>query len=176
MQYSKMSEIVFLSLGSNLGNREALLESALDELGRRNVRIQVVSSLYETEPVDWTGQPTFLNLACMADTDLSPRELLLCCKEIEQDLGRRTGMAKGPREIDIDILLFGDRIVDDHDLRIPHPGLTRRRFVLVPLVEIAPCAIDPASGETAAVLLSRCPDRSGVQRLYETRMRPKPSG
>jgi 2-amino-4-hydroxy-6-hydroxymethyldihydropteridine diphosphokinase len=157
-----MTDSVFLSLGSNLGNREVSLNGALERLARRGVRIEVRSSLYETEPVDFKPQPPFLNLVCRSSTSLDPGGLLACCKSIERDLGRRPSPPKGPRPIDIDILIFGRIVLSSPVLTIPHPSLAVRRFVLAPLAEIAPELIDPRSGHTIARLLEDCPDRSAV--------------
>jgi len=124
---------VYLSLGSNLGDREANLRAALDRLEPRRI-----SPTYETAPVDYTAQPFFLNLVAEIETDLMPLQLLSRTQRIERELGRVRGIPKGPRVIDIDILLFGSRVMRTKRLEIPHPRMQDRRFVLVPLADLAP--------------------------------------
>ncbi|MFQ5886235.1 MAG: 2-amino-4-hydroxy-6-hydroxymethyldihydropteridine diphosphokinase [Anaerolineae bacterium] len=137
----------YLSLGSNLGNREANIKSALKMLGQE-ARIVKVSSLYETEPVGYRDQPWFLNLVCAVETDLSPQALLELVKTIEKGLGRKPTRRFGPRLIDIDILFYDGLILDSPDLVIPHPRLAERAFVLLPLREIAPKLVHPLLGTT----------------------------
>ena len=153
-------EVAYLGLGSNLGNREANLSRAITELGRE-VSIDRISSVYDTEPVGYKEQPRFLNLVCRARTRLSPRRLLALVKSIESRLGRVPTVSNGPRLIDIDILLLGNRVIDIPGLVIPHPGLSRRAFVLVPLNEIAPGLIHPMSHRAVRDLLQDV-DRAGV--------------
>jgi 2-amino-4-hydroxy-6-hydroxymethyldihydropteridine diphosphokinase len=140
-------EPVYLSLGSNIGDRAGNLQAAIDRL-RAFGEIVAVSSFYETEPVEFTAQAWFLNCAVALSTEKTPRELLAGILDIEQQLGRRRGQAKGPRVIDIDIVLFDDLIVEDPGLKIPHPAMHERRFVLEPLAEIAPDAYHPALKRT----------------------------
>jgi len=143
---------VLLSLGSNLGDRVRYLERALEQL-RREIRIERVSSIYETRPVGDLDQPWYLNLVCMATTSLKPRALLEYINAIEAALGRkRGGERNAARTIDIDILAYDDRIIDEPDLEIPHPRVTERGFVLEPLVEIAPEWRHPSEGRTALEL------------------------
>ncbi len=137
-----MHEVVYLSLGSNVGDRAGNLHAAIDRL-RALGHVVAVSSLYETEPVEFTSQPWFLNCAVKLNTNRTPQELLAGILDIEQQLGRRRGQLKGPRIIDLDILLFGNAIVDDPGLTIPHPAMHERRFVLEPLAEIAPDVLHP---------------------------------
>lgn len=142
-------QTVYLSLGSNLGDRRDNLTSAVARLERAYMAVRRTSSLYETEPVDLTEQPRFLNIVLEGDVKVSsPFELLEATQAIERDLGRtREGSVhRGPRVIDIDILLFGDSVVMDERLTIPHPRMTVRRFVLEPLVEIAPDVRHPETG------------------------------
>ncbi len=135
---------VFLGLGSNLGDRVRLVEQALAALeGSGRVRVVRRSSLYETAPVGRTDQPAFVNMVALVETDLPPADLLALAHEVERSLGRVRGERWGPRPIDIDILLYGDVVVDAPGLVIPHPEITRRRFVLEPLLEIAPHAALP---------------------------------
>jgi 2-amino-4-hydroxy-6-hydroxymethyldihydropteridine diphosphokinase len=142
-------QTVYLSLGSNLGDRRDNLTSAVARLERAYMTVWRTSSLYETEPVDLTEQPWFLNIVLQGEVKVSsPFELLDATQAIEQDLGRtREGSVhRGPRVIDIDILLFGEFLVTDERLTIPHPRMTVRRFVLEPLVEIAPDVRHPETG------------------------------
>ena len=154
----------YLGLGSNLGHREANIKSALKMLGQ-GPRILEVSSLYETEPMGYKDQPWFLNLVCSIETDLSPQALLNLVKAIERNLGRKPTLRFGPRPIDIDILFYDDLILDSPDVTIPHPRLLERAFVLVPLKEIAPDLVHPASGLTIEELLARVEKPERV-RLY----------
>ncbi len=158
---------VYLSLGSNQGDRREFLARALSRLELDGNRIVDCSSVYETEPVDLVDQPSFFNLACALGSPFGPGSLLRRCQLIETDLGRRRSIPKGPRVIDIDLLFFADRLVDTPELKIPHPSFQNRRFVLVPLTEIAPELRDPRTGDTMRVLLERCPDHSWVRRVGE---------
>ncbi len=152
---------VYLGLGSNMGNRQENLEKALDFLSQR-LRVARVSSMYDTEPLGNTDQPRFLNLACRVNTVLEPAALLALAKGIESKMGRAFGKANGPRPIDIDILIYGDRIMDTPDLVIPHPRMTERAFVLVPLAEIAPDLRNPANGKTVREMLAGITEMQGV--------------
>ncbi len=134
---------VYLSLGSNLGNRALNIYAALRHLGA-GIRLEEISSLYETEPVGLKDQPWFLNLVCCGETELSPEALLDLAKRIEQHLGRREAVRFGPRIIDIDILLYDDLLLNTPHLQIPHPRLHERAFVLTPLTELAPDLVHPA--------------------------------
>jgi len=137
-----MKTVAYLSLGSNIGDREANLRAAIARLNEFG-DVTAVSGLYETEPVEVVDQPWFINCAVALATDLSAEELLAGVLTIERSMGRERTRPKGPRNIDIDILLFGDAVVDSPALTIPHPGLATRQFVLAPLSEIAPEAVHP---------------------------------
>lgn len=152
----------FLGLGSNEGHPLRSIESALRELPERGARLVRSSHFYRTEPVGGPPQGWFLNAVAEVDFPGEPLELLRACQAIESLHGRMRGERNAPRTLDVDIILFGDRIVDSVDLTIPHPRFRERLFVLVPLVEIAPAAFDPVTGLTLRELLARCPDRSAV--------------
>ena len=151
-----------LSLGSNLGDRRAHLHDALRLLAGE-VDVIHVSSLYETAPVGIRDQPDFLNLAVAAESDRDPGDLLAAMKRVEHAVGRRPTFRWGPRVLDIDILVYGDRVIETPELTIPHRGLANRAFVLVPLAEIAPNAVHPVLGETLAELLEKVPGRESVR-------------
>ncbi len=127
----------YLGLGANLGDREANLRETLQMLQRYG-ELLVVSSIYETAPWGYLDQPDFLNCVCAIATELDPAALLIATQGVERELGRRPNFRFGPRLIDVDILLFGDTVFESDDLEIPHPRMTQRAFVLVPLAEIAP--------------------------------------
>ena len=149
-----MSKLVYLSLGSNLGDRERSLEQAIDLLARAGVRILRRSHVYETEPQDVRDQPWFLNLVVEAETDFFPKQLLARLQQIEREFGRKRIKPKGPRTIDIDILLYGSAVIETDDLVVPHPRLAERRFVLEPLAELVPDLRHPVTRCTIAEMLS----------------------
>lgn len=160
-------QIIYLSLGSNVGDRADNLRRAIAALEGAGVRVGKVSSIYETEPVDLREQPWFLNCVVKAETELPAAELLKKMRQIESLMGSKKIVAKGPRLIDLDILLYGDESIDTPELQVPHPRMHLRRFVLVPLAEIAPGLRHPSWNATAANLLARTPDKSLVRKLPE---------
>ena len=155
---------VYLSLGSNLGDRKANLRSAIERLQAVG-DVVGVSSFYETEPVEVTEQPWFLNCAVALEVDQSPRNLLAALLKLEVEMGRQRVQKKGPRKIDVDILLFGDAIVNEKGLTIPHPGLPERRFVLEPLAEIDPVIRHPKLGKTIQELRDALPPGQMVRKI-----------
>jgi len=160
-------ETAYLSLGSNLGDRENHLRDAISRLSRCG-RVLSVSSIYETEPLDFTEQPWFLNSAIAFATTLGPEQLMTEILHIEQGLGRERTQPKGPRIIDIDLLLWGDLILDSAGLTVPHPQMHRRRFVLEPLAEIAPEANHPVLHKSVGELLENLPRGQIVRKIKTT--------
>jgi 2-amino-4-hydroxy-6-hydroxymethyldihydropteridine diphosphokinase len=163
-----MSREGYLGLGSNVGDRRANLQAAADALPRRGVDVLASSSVYETEPVgDVLDQPDFLNACVRVRTALAPEALLDACKAVERELGRATGGVRhGPRPIDVDVLLLGDETYRSERLSLPHEQVTSRRFVLVPLLELAPDLVVPGAGPAAAALAARR-DAAAVRRAGE---------
>jgi 2-amino-4-hydroxy-6-hydroxymethyldihydropteridine diphosphokinase len=157
---------VYLSLGSNVGNRHHNLAQAIDRLSGLG-QVRNVSSFYQTEPVEFTHQPWFLNCAVALETQKMPKQFLSAIRKIEQDLGRRRQPAqpKGPRTIDIDILVFGNSAIDTPNLTIPHPALHKRRFVLEPLAEIAPDLRHPILKKTIRELHDALPPGPAVRKV-----------
>jgi 2-amino-4-hydroxy-6-hydroxymethyldihydropteridine diphosphokinase len=154
---------IYLSLGSNIQDRALNIARAVEALPAHGVRVLLQSSLYETEPVELRVQDWFLNCAVEVDTQLTPQELMHELLEIERSMGRLRLAPKGPRIIDMDILLFGTAIVREPRLEIPHPRMAERRFVLVPFAEIAPGTIHPQLKKTITALLVETPDKSEVR-------------
>jgi 2-amino-4-hydroxy-6-hydroxymethyldihydropteridine diphosphokinase len=154
----------YLSLGSNIGERAANIARAVGELGHRGVRVTRTSSLYETEPVEFTEQPWFLNSVIEVETDLPAAELMKAALEVEHAMGRERNVPKGPRAIDIDILLYGDLVIRTPELDVPHPRMAERLFVLAPMAEIAPGVVHPVLKKDMAELLTETNDSSEVRR------------
>ena len=158
----------YLSLGSNVGDRVSHIRKACELLPAAGVEVRRVSSLYRTEPVDFSPQRWFINCVAEAETDLMPLRLLKALQSVERQLGRRPGIPKGPRPIDIDILFYDDQVVETEELIIPHPRLTEREFVLVPLDEIAPEMVHPVSGLTVRQMRDAITEKQGVFKWEET--------
>jgi 2-amino-4-hydroxy-6-hydroxymethyldihydropteridine diphosphokinase len=156
---------VYLSLGSNIGDRGKNLRAAIAALAEANVRLARISSFYETEPVDLREQPWFLNCVVQAETEVPPLDLLRALRGIESRMGSTKLVPKGPRLIDLDILLYGDESIDTPELQVPHPRMLQRRFVLVPLAEVAPHLRHPSWDATAEEMLVRTSDSSMVRKL-----------
>jgi 2-amino-4-hydroxy-6-hydroxymethyldihydropteridine diphosphokinase len=162
---STKPEIVFLSLGSNVGDREKNLRTAIAALPELGVKLKKVSSIYETEPVDFLEQPWFLNCVVEGETTVPPATLLKRLRELEQQMGSKKPVPHGPRLIDLDILVYGERTIDSPELQVPHPRMHLRRFVLAPLAEVAPDLKHPTWSGTAAQLLNGLSDDSAVKKL-----------
>jgi 2-amino-4-hydroxy-6-hydroxymethyldihydropteridine diphosphokinase len=158
-------EIVFLSLGSNVGDRPENLRAAIAALPGAGVDVKRVSSIYETEPVDLLEQPWFLNCVVQGETTVPAVELLRALREIERRMGSKKLIARGPRLIDIDILLYGQQTIDSPELQVPHPRMHLRRFVLAPLAELAPDITHAQWSATAAQLLASTEDQSVVTKI-----------
>ena len=162
-----MHKLVYLSLGSNVGDRAANLNAAIARLGAFG-EVVAVSSFYETEPVEFAAQPWFLNCAVKLDTEKMPKQLLAAILDLEQKMGRRRVQKGGPRSIDIDILLFGNSIVDTQGLTVPHPAMHQRRFVLEPLAEIAPDIRHPVFKRTIRELRDSLRPGQAVRKVSKT--------
>jgi 2-amino-4-hydroxy-6-hydroxymethyldihydropteridine diphosphokinase len=152
-----MKKTVYLGLGSNIGDREANLHAAIERLPEAGVRVLRVSPIYETEPVEYTAQAWFLNLVVEGETDVFPMQLLSRTARLERELGRIRTIAKGPRTIDIDILFYARAVVKTARLEIPHRRIAERRFVLVPLADLAPALRHPATRQTVREMLAAAP-------------------
>jgi 2-amino-4-hydroxy-6-hydroxymethyldihydropteridine diphosphokinase len=159
-----VKKTVYLGLGSNVGDRERNLQRALEQMETPDLHIVRASPIYETEPVDYTQQPWFLNQVAEAETELFPMQLLARVGRVERTLGRVRGIPKGPRIIDIDILFFGRAVARTAKLEIPHPGIAGRRFVLMPLADLAPDLRHPVTHKTVREMLEAAPTHK-IRRL-----------
>ena len=159
-------KLIYLSLGSNLGDRAANLERAIEALQGIGAPVLRRSSIYETEPVDFLAQPWFLNCVVEAETSLMPRQLLHALQGIERAFGSRKLVARGPRIIDLDILFYGASVIRMEEMEIPHPRMAQRRFVLVPLAELAPGLHHPVLGATIAELIAAAGGKTTI-RLWQ---------
>lgn len=159
-----MPHTAYLSLGSNVGDRDANLHEAIRRLQAYG-SITAVSTFYETEPVEFMAQDWFLNCVVQLETEQTPRDLLQSILDTEQSMGRKRPQSKGPRNIDIDILLFDHSVENDADLTIPHPAMHQRRFVLAPLAEIAPNVEHPVLHKTAKELLEALPAGQAIRKI-----------
>jgi 2-amino-4-hydroxy-6-hydroxymethyldihydropteridine diphosphokinase len=169
--------VVYLGLGSNLGDRAANLRAALARLGEAGVALRRLSPLYETEPVGVRDQPWFLNAVAEAETALEPQALLAAAKAVERAVGRTPGPRWGPRAVDVDLLLYGDRQVADAEpwLVIPHPELWRRRFVLVPLADLRPDLLAPDGTSIGARIAALAAAEAGAVRAWsDPHPQPRP--
>lgn len=167
---------VYLSLGSNVGDRERSLQGSIDLLGEAGLRILRSSPVYETEPLEYRAQGWFLNLVLEAESGLFPLQLLHKIQRVEKELGRRRTVAKGPRSIDIDILLFGKFVVETPELVIPHPKMHERRFVLEPMAELAPDLRHPVLRRTMRDLLAGTQAQVARRVEWTPRMRSQEPG
>jgi 2-amino-4-hydroxy-6-hydroxymethyldihydropteridine diphosphokinase len=158
-------EIVFLSLGSNIGDREKSLRGAIAALPELGVKIKNISSIYETAPVDLLEQPWFLNCVVRGETTVPPVALLKELRALEQRMGSKKLVPRGPRLIDLDILLYGEQTIDSPELQVPHPRMHLRHFVLEPLAEIAPDLTHPSWNASAAHLLAALGHKSTVKKI-----------
>ena len=148
---------IYLSLGSNIGDREVNLRKAVEQLASPDLRVLRTSRIYETEPVDYVDQAWFLNQVVEAETSLFPMRLLTRIARIERSLGRTRAVPKGPRTLDIDILFYGTAVVRTARLEIPHPRIAERRFVLAPLAELAPGHLHPITHRSVRQMLEDAP-------------------
>lgn len=161
-----MSKVAYLSLGSNVGDRDGNLKEAIRRLQTIG-SVQSVSSVYETEPVEFTAQGWFLNCVVALETQETPGRLMAKLLDIEREMGRVRTRKKGPRIIDIDILLFANVVVNSPEVTIPHPAMTQRRFVMEPLAEIAPAVMHPTLNKTARELLEDLPAGPIVRKITQ---------
>lgn len=156
---------VWIGLGTNIEPRETHFIRALEKISsHQQIEMKHISSIYETEPVDYTDQADFLNMVVEIETELNPDEVLRYCQEIENDLGRVRTVRYGPRTLDLDVLIYGKEIVDAPDLSVPHPRMQERVFVLVPLAEINEDIYVPGLDKTVQEILIDLPeaDRTGI--------------
>ncbi len=161
-------EKVYLCLGGNIGDTRYYLQNAVAMIGRRIGRVVSQSAVYQSEPWGFNAEQMFLNQVVVAETELEPHAVLELCLQIEAELGRtRSGNGYEPRTIDIDIVFFGQQIISQPDLQVPHPLMHQRNFVLRPLADVAPNFVHPVSGLTVRQLADECEDKGKVEKLLE---------
>lgn len=158
-------EKILLSLGSNIGDKKSYLTTAIDYISETLVRVDKISSIYSSEPVGYKDQDWFYNLCVLGKTSYPPEELILKLKEIESEIGRKSRQRWHQREIDIDIIFYGNKIISTDDLNIPHPEMSKRKFVLLPAQEIAPTWEHPELNKTVSELLENTSDNSLIKKL-----------
>jgi 2-amino-4-hydroxy-6-hydroxymethyldihydropteridine diphosphokinase len=156
---------VYIALGTNVGDRQGNLREALRRIEESGIQLSQLSSIYETEPVDYLDQPWFLNTVVEAETNLPAAQLLSTLRQIESRMGSKKPFAKGPRLIDLDILLYANETIDTADLQVPHPRMLLRNFVLAPLAEIAPTLRHPTWSAVVSEFFAHSPDKSVVRRI-----------
>jgi 2-amino-4-hydroxy-6-hydroxymethyldihydropteridine diphosphokinase len=162
MVTTNIAERAYVGMGANLGDRLSTLQTATEYLARLGT-LAAVSSVYETEPVGYTDQPPFLNMVVALETGLEPLNLMQSLLDIEQELGRVRSFLNAPRTLDLDLLLYGDRVIADPGLTVPHPRMHERAFVLVPLAEVSPRLVLPTTSKTVKELLDGLADENGVR-------------
>lgn len=158
--------IAYLGIGSNVGDRLAFCQQAVRAISAPDIIVRKVSSLYETEPVEYLQQGWFYNAVVRVETPRTPGALLKHCQEIEQCLGKHITIPKGPRTIDLDILFYQDRIIQGPNLTVPHPSALKRAFVLIPMAEIAPDFIPPTCNETIQGILEAMPAGPAIKKVF----------
>jgi 2-amino-4-hydroxy-6-hydroxymethyldihydropteridine diphosphokinase len=156
--------LIYIAMGSNVGDRAAMLARAVEEMNRAGLRVLRQSSLYATQPVGGPPQAWFLNAVVEAETDWMPLRVLHTLQKIERSMGRRRTVLRGPRTLDLDILFYGSSVIRSRELEVPHPRLPQRRFVLAPLAELAPALSHPLLHKTIGELLAESIDSSQVRR------------
>lgn len=160
-----MTNLAYLSLGSNMGDRERFLQAAVRALHHVDgIKVKRVSSIYETDPVGYVDQAQFLNIVLEITTDLEPLSLLDHCLQVEAELGRVREFRWGPRVIDVDVLLYNDEVIESERLQVPHPRMEERSFVLIPLLEINADIVDPSSYQPFAAKLESLTDKNSVRK------------
>lgn len=165
-------KIVYIALGSNLGDRASMIERAIASMNSAGIRVVRQSSVYLTEPVEAPDQARFLNAVVEAETLLLPLQLLHALLRVERELGRRRITPHGPRSIDLDLLFYGSSVIHSKELEVPHPRLAERRFVLIPLTQIAPEFRHPVLHKSMTQLLAETPDRSEVRLWHAAAQTP----
>ncbi len=163
-----MNAPVYIGIGSNVGDRVAFCQQAIRQLFSPDIAIRKVSSLYETEPMEYLRQGWFYNAVVAVETTLAPLPLLKQCQEIERQLGKKIAMEKGPRTIDLDLLFYQDQIIQEPSLTVPHPSALQRHFVLIPMAEIAPDFVPPTVDQTIRAILEGMPDGPVVKKVFES--------